>query len=135
MPTPTTACVPRCLVFLGEKETISLRATTGQVSLPFDFPDVNAAGETFLTAHGIGTLRDGLQQKRPSVCGSVAGVSYMSMKRARIIVFDEDVHRAIVMIPAVLDLLLARDGRPVEEDIQSDRKAFTGFQRRMICNI
>ena len=46
------------------------------------------------------------------------------MKGARIVVFDEDVHRAIVVVPAVLDLFLAWRRRTIEQNIESDGKVF-----------
>ena len=50
--------------------------------------------------------------------------TYVSMKGTRIVVFNEDVHRAIVMVPSVLDLFLARRRWTIEQDIEADGKVF-----------
>ena len=59
----------------------------------------------------------------------------MSVKRAWIVVFDEDIHRAILVIPAEVRLFLTCYGGPVEENVESDREVLTGIQRWVIDNI
>ena len=59
----------------------------------------------------------------------------MSMKRAWIVVFDEDIHRAILVIPSEVRLFLSWYGGPVEKNVESDGKVLAGIQRRMIDHI
>lgn len=59
----------------------------------------------------------------------------MSMKRAWIVVFDEDVHRAILVIPAEVRLFLTCHGWPVEKNVESNGKVLADIQRRMIDDI
>ena len=86
--------------------------------VPLDFPDVNAGGEALLAPHSVGALRH-----------------RMPMERAGIVVFDEDVHRAIFVIPAEVQLFLSGHRGTIEEDLQPDRKVLLDVQRGMIAQI
>ena len=51
----------------------------------------------------------------------------MSVKRAWIVVFDEDVHRAILVIPSEVRLFLTWYGGPVEENVEPDGKVLAAI--------
>lgn len=95
---------------------------------------MNATGEASLTSHSIGTLCNRLKEKIVRVVESES-CTHVTMESARVIVFDEDIHRSIVVIPSEVELFLSRHRRSIEKDFESDRKVLSQVQRGMIAQI
>ena len=95
---PHERLVPRTMKgrFLGRDTHNCVRATLS--CRPSQFPDMKASVVAFLASYTVRALSH-----------------RMSVKSERIFIFNKNVHRAIVRIPRVFDLVLFRRRRPVQQ--------------------